>query len=443
MAGFYSVFITALPGCLPAIAIANPGSNPTSPECIQACSLLRDTFPPNTYFPGNPNIKVWDAKQETLSACWIRPSSPANVSATLNTITNISCRFTLKGGAHARDPDDSVSASGNTIDMQKMKAIEPSPDRKTVKLGAGHALLSIYHGLEKYNLTTLGGRVADVGLGGFVLSRGVSHLSPRYGLAVDNVLEYELVLPNSTVAIVNQATQPDLYFALRGGMNNFGLTYTADKRDVIVKGAFWLTTDWKNDTAMAFYYSFGYDQRIDDFSLAVSQEYSLPVLTPAPFKDLNQIPYESSTVRIDWNSRLSVEGATATPPGGRNLFATITYYPSDDLERQLQDIMAEEIQSIKKSPGFYLNLVIQPPGGSATVVLLTVLWENAQDDAQMNAFARKWVERSTAATKNAGQHRPWLYINYASPDQDPFLGYGKANLQRLRDIHREGYFKLQ
>ncbi|KAF5859001.1 hypothetical protein ETB97_003492 [Aspergillus alliaceus] len=360
MAGFYSVFITALPGCLPAIAIANPGSNPTSPECIQACSLLRDTFPPNTYFPGNPNITVWDAKQETLSACWIRPSSPANVSATLNTITNISCRFTLKGGAHARDPDDSVSASGNTIDMQKMKAIEPSPDRKTVKLGAGHALLSIYHGLEKYNLTTLGGRVADVGLGGFVLSRGVSHLSPRYGLAVDNVLEYE-------------------------------------------------------------------------------------------------IPYESSTVRIDWNSRLSVEGATATPPGGRNLFATITYYPSDDLERQLQGIMAEEIQSIKKSPGFYPNLVIQPlyeaairaqkdRGGSATgiaangrltVVLLTALWENAQDDAQMNAFARKWVERSTAATKNAGKHRPWLYINYASPDQDPFLGYGKANLQMLRDIHRE------
>lgn len=102
------------------------------------------------------------------------------------------CRFAVKSGGHARYPDDSVSVGGVTIDMRRMRSIEVSPDRSTVRLGSGHVLHSMYAGLEAYNLTALGGRVADVGLGGFVLGGGFSNLSPKYGLAMDNVLEYEV-----------------------------------------------------------------------------------------------------------------------------------------------------------------------------------------------------------------------------------------------------------
>lgn len=90
------------------------------------------------------------------------------------------------------------------------------------------------------------------------------------------------------------------------------------------------------------------------------------------------------------------------------------------------------------------------------VVLLTVLWENSTDDNAMNTFVSRWVERATRSTHELGKYHPWLYINYASKDQDPFSGYGERNLQRLRDIQRtvdptgvfsstglcRGYFKL-
>jgi hypothetical protein len=76
--------------------------------------------------------------------------------------------------------------------MHSMKALDLVPDRKSVCLGSGHFLYTMYHGLESFNLTTIGGRVADVGLGGFALGRGVLNISPRYGFAVENILEYEV-----------------------------------------------------------------------------------------------------------------------------------------------------------------------------------------------------------------------------------------------------------
>jgi len=52
----------------------------------------------------------------------------------------------------------------------------------------------------------------------------------------------------------------------------------------------------------------------------------------------------------------------------------------------------------------------------------------------MNNFVSNWVKKSTAATKDAGKHHPWMYINYASKEQDPYRGYGEETLRRLRRI---------
>lgn len=175
------------------------------------------------------------------------------------------------------------------------------------------------------------------------------------------------------------------------------------------------------------------------------------------------------------------------------MFATVTYSPSRELDRKIQDIMLEEARSVRGTPGFFPNLVIQPlyeggisagkaRGGSAAgieadgpltstfakkdesvpadnsilAVLLTVLWDNAADDRRMYSFGNRWTERATAASKEAGKHNRWLYINYASKEQDPFAGYGEENVERLRSIQQNvdpqgvftstglcrGYFKL-
>ena len=54
-----------------------------------------------------------------------------------------------------------------------------------------------------------------------VSSVGFSHKSNQYGLAIDTIVGYNLVLPNGTIAYVTESTHPDLFFGLKGGFNNF------------------------------------------------------------------------------------------------------------------------------------------------------------------------------------------------------------------------------
>lgn len=40
-------------------------------------------------------------------------------------------------------------------------------------------------------------------------------------MTIDSIVAYELVQPNGNIITVNNATYPDLMFALKGGFNNF------------------------------------------------------------------------------------------------------------------------------------------------------------------------------------------------------------------------------
>ena len=46
-------------------------------------------------------------------------------------------------------------------------------------------------------------------------------MTNQYGLSIDSIVGYNLVLPNGTIAYVTKSTYPDLFFGLKGGYNNF------------------------------------------------------------------------------------------------------------------------------------------------------------------------------------------------------------------------------
>ncbi|KAJ7030198.1 hypothetical protein C8F04DRAFT_1186995 [Mycena alexandri] len=83
--------------------------------------------------------------------------------------------------------------------------------------------LFVYAALETYGVVVAGGRVGGVGVAGYTLGGGYSWLTNEVGLTIDTVTAYELVKPNGKIVTVTAASDPDLFFALKGGGNNFGI----------------------------------------------------------------------------------------------------------------------------------------------------------------------------------------------------------------------------
>ena len=52
---------------------------------------------------------------------------------------------------------------------------------------------------------------------------GLSFLSTQYGWAANNIVSFEVVLANATVVTASNSSHVDLYQALKGGGNNYGI----------------------------------------------------------------------------------------------------------------------------------------------------------------------------------------------------------------------------
>lgn len=74
----------------------------------------------------------------------------------------------------------------------------------------------IYTVAASNNVTVVGGADPNVGIGGWLTGGGHSPVSSKYGLGVDQVLEIEAVVANGTLLTVNEDSNPDLFWALRG-----------------------------------------------------------------------------------------------------------------------------------------------------------------------------------------------------------------------------------
>lgn len=71
-------------------------------------------------------------------------------------------------------------------------------------------------------------KVRSEGTDYFVLTGGVSFLSPQYGWACDAIVNFEVVLATGEIVNANATSRSDLFTALKGGQNNFGVVTRFD-----------------------------------------------------------------------------------------------------------------------------------------------------------------------------------------------------------------------
>ncbi|KAH9009950.1 FAD-binding domain-containing protein [Lactarius hengduanensis] len=155
------------------------------------------------------------------SSCSVEPGSAADVGVILRILGSTRTPFAVKSGGHAVNPGFS-STGGVQISMTRFSNVEHNNATGTIDAGAGVPWDQVYLALDSTGVNVVGGRVPTVGISGLTLGGGYAFTSNQYGLTIDNMEKYELVLPNGTITNVTESNK-DLWFALRGGGNNFGI----------------------------------------------------------------------------------------------------------------------------------------------------------------------------------------------------------------------------
>lgn len=162
------------------------------------CSFLDFVSPQTVFFPSDSQYVLQQShyyslqqSNETHPLCRVAPQNALAVSFTLLVLRYTNCQFAVKSGGHATFVGGSNINGGVTIDLVNLNSLHLSADKKTTSIGSGNLWVDVYKYLDPQNLTAIGGRVADIGTGGLTLGGGINFFSTKYGMACDNVINYE------------------------------------------------------------------------------------------------------------------------------------------------------------------------------------------------------------------------------------------------------------
>jgi FAD/FMN-containing dehydrogenase len=128
----------------------------------------------------------------------------------------------VRGGGHSVS-GKAVCDGGLMIDLAEMKGIYVDPGARTLRAQAGVTWGELNREAALHGLATTGGVVSTTGIAGLTLGGGLGWLNGIHGLAVDNLLSVELVTAAGDVLRAGEQSEPDLFWALRGGGGNFGV----------------------------------------------------------------------------------------------------------------------------------------------------------------------------------------------------------------------------
>ena len=130
--------------------------------------------------------------------------------------------ISVRGGGH-NVAGRAVTDGGLMIDLSLMHGMAVDPGRRRAICQGGVTWNEYNRATAVYGQATTGGVVSTTGVAGLTLGGGLGWLMGKYGLATDNVRRVELVTADGQVRLVDEDSDPDLFWALRGGGGNFGV----------------------------------------------------------------------------------------------------------------------------------------------------------------------------------------------------------------------------
>jgi FAD/FMN-containing dehydrogenase len=187
---------------------------------------LTERFTGELIRPGDPAYDdvrmVWNASIDRRPTLIARPRGAADVIAAVDFARRIGVPIAVRCGGHSV-AGKSVADGALLVDLSLMKGVRVDASRRTARANAGVLWGEYDLETQALGLASPGGRVTGTGLGGFTLGGGYGWLSPKYGLACDNLVSADVVTADGRLVTASESENEGLFWALRGGGGNFGV----------------------------------------------------------------------------------------------------------------------------------------------------------------------------------------------------------------------------
>ncbi|KAI0114416.1 hypothetical protein GGR51DRAFT_443933 [Nemania sp. FL0031] len=461
------------------------------PDAIKAVSAISSDL---VALPGSDEYEklvgsyFTELERELKPACFMTPASASQVADILKAIKPFTKPSTLAvcGAGQQATPGVANVGDGITIHLRKLRGIQIDNDKATVSVGAGELMGDVYDAVTAAGLGTVGNRHSSGGIGGDAIQAGLSYFAYARGFICDNVVSYEVALSDGRIVNANADTNKDLWVALKGGANNFGIVTRFDLR-VFPQGQLWggkvfyfepsfsgqirslvkYLNEPNPDVDVHICLSLGYTPTGD--MLGMNDIFCTRPEKPkalSPFADIEPQIEQMKSLRVAGLKALTDE-AFAGAVANRVVKMTTTikaevealdyavetfraaYSKLKGIGGLLYSITFEPIpmsliqQSVSNGGN---SLGLKPSDGPLVVILLYSSWDKSSDDETIYEVNKHALHAIEAKARENNASSPFLYMNYAFPRyQDAIASYGPESKAQLQAVSKkydpEGFFQ--
>ena len=176
-------------------------------------------------FPGEPGWdearRAWNLAVDQRPAVVALPETVDDVVAAVEYARELGLRIAVQGTGHGA-PGRPLHGT-MLVNTSRMTGVEVDPRARVARVAAGTIWADVVAAAVPHGLTALHGSAHDVGVVGYSLGGGIGWLARKHGLSSSSVLSAELVTADGDVVRADPETNPDLFWALRGGGGSFGI----------------------------------------------------------------------------------------------------------------------------------------------------------------------------------------------------------------------------
>jgi FAD/FMN-containing dehydrogenase len=165
---------------------------------------------------------IWNGMHDKRPALVARCLDSDDVSQAVSFARDNNLLVAVRGGGHSW-PGHSVCDGGLMIDLSQINRVTVDAAARRARAGGGALLNALDSTALQQGLVTTAGVVSHTGVGGLTLGGGYGRLNRKYGLTIDNLLGATIVTADGRVRTISADSEPDLFWAIRGGGGNFGV----------------------------------------------------------------------------------------------------------------------------------------------------------------------------------------------------------------------------